>query len=44
MENTEKKKKNITFPHTFVILFIIIVSVSLMTYVIPAGQFDRINN
>lgn len=38
-----KKKRNITFknPHTYaILLFIIVVSV-ILTYIIPAGKFDR---
>ena len=31
----------IKFPHTFVILFLLIVLVSLMTWFVPAGQFEE---
>lgn len=40
MENTEKKK--FKFPHTYTILFSIIVLVAILTYVIPAGNFEKI--
>ena len=28
-------------PHTYIILFLIVLVVCLLTYVIPAGQFER---
>jgi uncharacterized ion transporter superfamily protein YfcC len=43
-DKKKAKKKRFNFPHTFVILFVIIVSISLMTYIIPAGQFDEFTN
>ena len=38
-----KKKRNITFknPHTYAILLFIIVISVILTYIIPAGKFDR---
>ena len=41
MENIEKKKK-FKFPHTYTILFAIIVLVVILTHIIPAGNFDKI--
>lgn len=38
----EKKKRKLSVPHTYVIIGIILVIVTLMTYVIPAGQYDRV--
>ena len=38
----EKKKRKLSVPHTYVIIGIILVIVPLMTYVIPAGQYDRV--
>ena len=38
---TSKKKKGIQMPHTYIILFLIVLVVCLLTYVIPAGQFER---
>ncbi len=38
----EKKKKLLTVPHTYVIIGIILILVTLMTYLIPAGQYDRV--
>lgn len=37
---TEKKKKG-KVPHTYVILFAMIVLMALLTYVIPAGQYQK---
>ena len=38
----EKKKFNL--PHTFIILFAIIVLCAIMTWIIPAGSFDYMEN
>lgn len=35
------KKKRLQMPHTYIILFLIVLAVSLLTYVIPAGEFQR---
>jgi uncharacterized ion transporter superfamily protein YfcC len=43
-EGKKSKKKRFNFPHTFVILFVLILMVSLMTYLVPAGQFDKITD
>ncbi|WP_130859754.1 YfcC family protein [Gracilibacillus phocaeensis] len=40
--STENKiKKKFTFPHVFVLLFGLIILTSLLTYIIPAGEFER---
>lgn len=48
MENTTKteviKNKKFEMPHIYVILFCIILAVSLLTYVIPAGVYDRVED
>lgn len=38
----EIKKRKFEAPHVFVILFVLIIAASIMTYLIPAGHFDRI--
>ncbi len=38
----EKKKFKLAFPETSLLLLIIIVVVAALTYVMPAGQFDRV--
>ncbi len=38
---SEKKERA---PHAFVILFILILFASLLTYLVPAGQFDRLKD
>lgn len=38
----EKKKFNV--PHVFILLFGIIVLCTILTWIIPAGQFDRVEN
>lgn len=37
-------KKKFSMPHTYVILFTIIILVSILTYVVPAGEFERIED
>lgn len=39
-----KKKKKMKVPHIFVILFLMIALASLVSYIIPAGQFERVAN
>ncbi|WP_082818778.1 YfcC family protein [Bhargavaea cecembensis] len=41
---TRKKRFKFEAPHPFVILFTIILLTALMTYVIPAGEYDRTTN
>ena len=47
MENTEKKEKK-TFqfkmPHTYVILISIMVLMLVLTHIIPAGEYDRVED
>ncbi|MBQ0059099.1 MAG: YfcC family protein, partial [Lachnospiraceae bacterium] len=40
MEGTKKKKLKV--PHIFVILYLMILLVCLASYIIPAGQYDRV--
>ncbi|MFV0516738.1 MAG: YfcC family protein [Aminipila sp.] len=45
MENTlEKKKRGFKVPHTYVIIGIILIVVTCLTYIIPAGSYDRIED
>ena len=37
----EKKKKKFTFPTTATLLLIVVLVMGILTYIIPAGQFDR---
>lgn len=37
----EKKKKAFKMPHGYVVIFAILIFVSVMTYVIPAGEYAR---
>lgn len=37
-----KKERKFKFPHAFVLLFAIIVLVGILTYIIPAGEYNRI--
>ncbi|MBP1939648.1 YfcC family protein [Phocicoccus pinnipedialis] len=39
--NNKKNKKEFKMPHIYVILFVIIAFASLLSYIIPAGTFDR---
>ncbi len=38
----EKKKKKINVPHIYVLLFLLIAFCALLSWVLPAGEFDRI--
>ncbi|TWT01520.1 YfcC family protein [Planomicrobium sp. CPCC 101079] len=40
----KEKRKNFKVPHIFVILFLMIALASLVSYIIPAGQFERVAN
>ena len=40
--NITKKKRKIVVPHAYVIIGIILILMTVLTYVIPAGQYDRI--
>lgn len=42
METLNKKKWKIGFPETALLLLLIIGVVSLLTYILPAGQFERV--
>ncbi|WP_245157039.1 hypothetical protein [Anaerovorax sp. IOR16] len=38
------KKKQFKVPHTYVIIGIILVIVTILTYIIPAGSYDRMED
>lgn len=38
----ESKKKRKEFPHMFVLLLAVIIVATILTYIVPAGQYDRI--
>jgi len=38
----EKSKRKITVPHSYVLIFILIVIAALATYIVPSGSFDRV--
>ena len=40
----EKNKKTFKMPHTFVIMMVIILFATLLTWIIPAGQYVRVEN
>ncbi|MDL2294035.1 C4-dicarboxylate ABC transporter permease, partial [Ruminococcaceae bacterium OttesenSCG-928-D13] len=40
----EKKKKGFKVPHTYVILFLIVILMAVLSWIIPAGQYDRVLN
>ncbi|NLY37601.1 MAG: YfcC family protein, partial [Tissierellia bacterium] len=42
MEVIMNQKKKREFPHTYVIIFAIIVLAGILTYILPAGQYDRV--
>lgn len=44
MSEKIKGKKKIKVPHTFVIIFSIILLVTVLTYIIPAGVYERVED
>ncbi|MGL5427534.1 MAG: YfcC family protein, partial [Cetobacterium sp.] len=39
-----KEKKKINFPHTYVIILGLIIFATLLTWIVPAGQFPRVKD
>ncbi|WP_026895568.1 YfcC family protein [Clostridiisalibacter paucivorans] len=44
MSSNMKTEKRFKVPHTYVILFSVILIMSILTYVIPAGEFERVED
>lgn len=44
MEQTKQVKKSFTAPHAFIIMLILITITVALTYVIPAGSFERVQD
>lgn len=44
MDNTLNEKKKFQMPHVFVILFIIMLLVTILSYIVPSGTFERTVN
>ncbi len=44
MSDAPKKKKEFKMPHGYVVISLILILVSLMTYLIPAGEYQRVVN
>lgn len=46
MTNSKKvnKEKKFKVPHTYVILFSVILIMAILTYIIPAGEYDRVKD
>lgn len=42
MEMENKRKKSFTMPHNYVIVFGIILFAMLLTYIVPAGSYERV--
>ena len=43
-DQTVKKKKFREAPHPFIILFVVVIIMAALTYLVPAGQYDRVVN
>ena len=43
MGNTLKKKKGFSMPHVYAVILILMLLVTIMTYVIPAGTYARVD-
>lgn len=44
MSKSESKQFHFAFPNTYVLLFTVAVIVAVLTYIVPAGTFDRVLN
>lgn len=40
----KEKSRSFKVPHTYVIIFAIIIAAAILTYIIPAGQYERYEN
>lgn len=40
----EEKKSRFVLPHIYVLLFGVIVVCAVLTWILPAGEFDRVTN
>ena len=40
----KKEKKGFKVPHTYFIIFVILILCTILTYVLPAGSYDRVEN
>lgn len=40
-KDSVKKKRKLRIPHTYALLFFVIIVVTILTHVVPAGEFDR---
>ena len=38
---TNRKKRKFTMPDSYVILFIMLIIATVLTYILPSGSFDR---
>lgn len=38
---TDSKKKRFIIPHTFTIIFLLIVLMAILTWIVPSGEFSR---
>ena len=43
-EKQQKKKWDIAVPHTYFIIFMILILCAILTYILPAGAYDRVEN
>lgn len=41
MNSIAKKKRGFKMPHSYVIIIILLILVSALTYIIPAGEYER---
>lgn len=44
VDEIKSSKKEKEFPHTFVVIFTLIVIAAILTYIIPAGVYERIKD
>ena len=44
MGKTLQKKKGFSLPHVYAVILILMLLVAIMTYVVPAGSYVRVDN
>ena len=43
MSSQKKKKKGFQMPHVYLVILILMLFVAILTYIVPAGAYERID-
>jgi uncharacterized ion transporter superfamily protein YfcC len=44
VNNSKQSNKKFKIPHTYVLIFSVIIIMALLTYIVPAGEFGRVED